>query len=298
MNSISPTHPPIRERAPSAARPVPLLVRGAFRFASTLAPSLVGAFIANKMFTPRRQRREASPNWPTPHSSISIGGQQVVVYQWTTEDTTRGHVLLVHGWEGRADDWRDLVGSLRQSGYQVTAFDAPAHGASTGVRTDVHDIARTIAGIVEEFGKPSAIVAHSIGAAAAAVFLDTLATSPPDRLVLLAPGGDLVNELEVVGDALGLGRAARRALQRSVESRYGKPAEECSTRLALADLATPTLLIHDEMDRVVPIAESDQLASSLTTVDYLRTSGLGHRKLLRDGVTIDRIINFLGGDAD
>src|SRR5690606_37822905 len=45
-------------------------------------------------------------------------------------------VLALHGWEGRAAQFRTLAARLVPMGYRVLALDAPAHGRSPGREAD------------------------------------------------------------------------------------------------------------------------------------------------------------------
>ena len=291
MNPRTVPAAPTSDRVPSAARPAPGFVRGAFHVAGVVAPGLVGGFIAKKMFSPRRRSPTSPPTWPPPEERrVPFRDGELAVYEW---DGKGPHVLLVHGWEGRASDWGTAVGALRDLDFRITAFDCPAHGSSPGAQTDVHEIAAAIGEVVLHSGQPAAIVAHSIGAAATAVYVGELAEQRAERLVLVSPGGDLATELSMICAALGLGYAAQRALQGRVEARYGRPVESCSTRRALTEVELPILLLHDEADQIVPVEESQRLAAEHEGVELVCTTGLGHRRILRDPACLARISAFL-----
>ncbi|MGV9195387.1 alpha/beta hydrolase [Microbacterium sp. MC2] len=67
---------------------------------------------------------------------VDGAGAEVVTYEWGDGDRT---VVLIHGWNGRASQFATLARELVAEGYRVVAFDAPAHGASSGRHTYIHD---------------------------------------------------------------------------------------------------------------------------------------------------------------
>jgi pimeloyl-ACP methyl ester carboxylesterase len=56
----------------------------------------------------------------------------------------------------------------------------------------------------------------------------------------------------------------------------------------------PALIIHDRDDRDVPWQEGEAVARAWPHARFLRTEGLGHRRILRDPEVIDRVLRFLG----
>ena len=61
----------------------------------------------------------------------------------------------------------------------------------------------------------------------------------------------------------------------------------------MAGIDAPALVIHDEDDREVPMASGLALARALKGARFLRTSGLGHRAILRDDAVVADAIDFL-----
>jgi pimeloyl-ACP methyl ester carboxylesterase len=60
----------------------------------------------------------------------SIQGVRVHYREWFPQDTTKGHVLLVHGLGGSSFSWRETVEDLVSEGYVVIAIDLPGFGLS------------------------------------------------------------------------------------------------------------------------------------------------------------------------
>ena len=65
----------------------------------------------------------------------------------------------------------------------------------------------------------------------------------------------------------------------------------------ISRLHIPVLVIHDEDDEQIPVAEGNKLAELWSQVQVVTTRGLGHRKILRDPQVIDRTVAFLAGPS-
>jgi pimeloyl-ACP methyl ester carboxylesterase len=60
----------------------------------------------------------------------------------------------------------------------------------------------------------------------------------------------------------------------------------------LAEFEGPVLLLHDEDDMVIPLTNSERI-SERYDLELIRTSGLGHRQIIRDPQLADRVVAFL-----
>lgn len=277
-------------------KPAPLPVRALFALTGYLFPQALGQFIALRMLRPRRQVRPQ--RWDTVRAAqllrVRCGDDSLNAYLWGTHGPL---VLLVHGWEGWVSDLDAWVAPLCASGCRVLALELPAHGQSLAQTTDVHGMAEAIGALadyaVSGIGRPHAIIAHSLGAAAVVRYLSSRpAASPRPRLALLAPAGELAAELQRIGWQLGLPTACRTVIRMRLEQRYRQPIEECSTRRLAMALDLPALVVHDRRDRIVPFTEGQALARSLRDARLYVTDGLGHHRLLDDAEVIRQVLAF------
>ena len=278
--------------ASGQARP-PAPIRAMFRIAGLLAPEAVGSYVGRKMFRPRRLGGPAA----TPHATLGV--QKIALphrdtalnlHAWGSGSRI---VLLVHGWEGDIRDMSEFIMPLLRQNFRVLALELPAHGASGASETDVHDAAAAIGAAAENCGPLHSIVAHSLGGAAATVFLSE--HSGAARLVLVAPGGDLGQDIRRLSSALALPERASAALSRYVSARYGRSLEECSTARAAKSVHIPALIFHDLADRITPFAEAQEISRSFLQGRLVPTSGLGHRRILKDADVISLTVEFLAG---
>lgn len=226
--------------------------------------------------------------------SVQIDGRELAVWTWPGATVAAPTILLVHGWGGRGSQLGAFVAPLRAAGVRVVAFDAPAHGASDGRKTNLIQFSTALGGMLERFaeqGPVAGLVAHSFGAAAATIALSR--GSQVARAVFVAPAEDYDHFTGRFRRALGLDPSTVERMQRGIEKRVGV---EWSTvrgsRLAPA-LRQPLLVVHDEDDLEVPIAHGETIASRWPEARLHRTRGLGHRRILRDADVIDEASRFL-----
>ena len=59
-------------------------------------------------------------------------------------------------------------------------------------------------------------------------------------------------------------------------------------------LEKPLLVIHDVDDREVPFATAEQWVNNSRDARLSRTTGLGHRRILRDPEVIAQAVAFMG----
>lgn len=279
---------------PSALR----WLRVQFRILTPVAPEL--AFrLAWKLFcTPRRLPLK---DWEAPvvasarrRTVDNPGTGPVAVYEWGPAAAPA--VVLVHGWEHRASFWYAWVEPLLTAGYRVVALDAPAHGTSAGRQTTIINYGAAIIAVLATVGEVRAVVAHSFGAAVVAGLPVRLPAGhgPLPRLVLLsapvsprAVAGRFAELLHLSPDVVE--RFARHILEFT-----GRSADSFAVATAGPTLgAEKVLLLHDESDAIVPIAEGREIARAWPGAVLRPTRGLGHNRILRDSAVVQSVVQFI-----
>ncbi len=262
------------------------------RLSSIAAPQMAARQLERLFLTPQRTSRpEREQQWLQGAVSERItwrDAQQLTLYRW---GNTGPKVLLMHGFSGRASQLACYAAPLVAKGFQVLAFDAPAHGESDGVQTSLPEFADALLHVGARLGPLHACIAHSNGAAATTLALSRGLDCA--RTVLLAAPEDLQGYLQQIGRWLGFTQRAIWACQRRIEARYAVPFSELRGALLAPQLRVPALLIHDQEDQVVPISEGQRLANAWPHAELLVTQGLGHSRLLRDEQIIERVQRFI-----
>lgn len=275
------------------SRPLALTVmRGAMRVLSATAPSVASRVAMDLFMTPRRftapKREQEVLAQGTPFT-VSLGAStEVRAWKFGGEGPA---VLLAHGWEGRGSQLTPFVAPLLDRGYSVVTFDAPGHGASPGSRSSLPHFAWAIRAVADTLPAVHAIIAHSLGCAAA-----TLAMReglPVNRVVYLAPPLNPVDYTARFGDILGLDDATILGLQKRIEERFARKWSDYSLAESARTMTTPLLVVHDREDRDTYWNEGAALAEAWPGARLITTEGLGHRRILRDEKVIEQITRFV-----
>lgn len=199
--------------------------------------------------------------------------------------------LLVHGWSGNSGQLGGFVAALLQQGHYVAALDLPAHGASPGRRTNVREMADAIARAGRRLGPIRALVAHSLGAAAACVAMaEGLRV---EKVVLIASPANIELYPRRFAAALGFSPSGVDRMVAALERRTGPVANLSPVRLAPRQTAQ-ALILHDPLDREVPFDEGRALAKAWPGARLEPIAGCGHTRALHDPEVIARAAGFIG----
>ncbi|HEU0108326.1 MAG TPA: alpha/beta fold hydrolase [Vicinamibacteria bacterium] len=267
------------------------VTRAALAVAAAVSPAMAARWAEALFFTPPRpgKARAALPAGATRVDVQSRYGR-LAVWSWGSGAA----VYLVHGWGGRAEQLGAFVAPLVSRGFRVIAVDGPGHGASTGRRSSGVEIARALADVVAQLGAARAVIAHSLGAAAA-----TFAVREGlrvERLVFIGAPADPLTWVERFGRRLGLSRAVMAEMRRLSEKRIQAHWEDLPlVPLRSLSASPPLLVVHDRDDREVPFTDGAAIAAAWPGARFLETSGLGHRRVLRDPAVVASIAGFVAG---
>jgi pimeloyl-ACP methyl ester carboxylesterase len=272
------------------------LLRGMALLDRWFGPDAAAWLAARLFFRARKQPRPArEAAWLGDAVRFAVRGARPLV-AWSWGETGRPIVLLVHGWEGRGAQLGGFVAPLLAAGFRVVAYDAPAHGESRGRESTVPEAAQAIADVIDSVGPVTAIVAHSLGAAATTLALSRGVSA--DRVVYLAPMVAVAEAVRRFAGFLALSPAATSAFAARVERRAGAPMAAIEGETLGRELRMPLLVVHDHDDREVPLADAERLVRVWRGARLVRTRELGHRRILRDEARISEAVDFLAQGAE
>ncbi|HVD14382.1 MAG TPA: alpha/beta fold hydrolase [Actinomycetota bacterium] len=274
--------------------------RALFWLLERCAPGLGGRWAEHLWFTLPRSRSAASPARTGPAGAgtafeVAVDGRRVRGRRW---GGSGGPVVyLVHGWGGSARQLDALVSPLVGSGFSVVSFDAPSHGVSdrgaSGPRSStIPEAGEALLAVVARYGPAYGVVAHSLGATAAAVALrDGLRAS---RMVLIAPLAHPLPYSHAFAERLGFGERIRTRLVARIERRVGLPMSHFDVPGVARQVATPKLLVvHDRDDRETSWSDGRAIARAWPDARLLTTTRLGHRRILHDPEVVAQVVGFL-----
>ena len=214
-------------------------------------------------------------------------------YRWNRAHPHK--ILILHGFSSAAVKFHRYVAPLVEKGYEVVAFDAPAHGKSGGKTLNALEYARLIEKLHREYGPFRGFMAHSFGGLALSLALEKIPHNAETRAVLIAPNTETTTAVDIAFEKLKLrNRKLRAAFDEVIWEKGGQPASWFSVNRAIAHCKASVLWIHDEDDQITPL--KDALVTydkQLPNIRFIITKGLGHRRIYRDETIRKTIIDFL-----
>ncbi len=220
---------------------------------------------------------------------IEAEGKQLKAYKWGQGPA----VVVMHGWMGRATQWRILAGFLIEKGYSVWAFDAYGHGKSPGYYSNVVHFSSGLMALMKELKEePLAVVGHSLGAAC--IFSAMSRGQKFNKVVSISQptkSEDILNDFRArINASPSLNQAIRKAVRKLTGSDFEEYTTEFNVRYA-QDI--PYLIVHDKDDNEANLDQSEFLHAKLHNSKLLVTEGLGHFKILKDRRLMMKIADFV-----
>jgi predicted alpha/beta hydrolase family esterase len=266
---------------------------------SYIAPTLAGKLAFKLFCTPRAGKiaeKDAHFLAEAKTSLFEIEDHFIKVYNWdpiislAKEGTQAPSVLFVHGWESNSTRWHKYIKAFRKSGFRVTAFDAPAHGGSSGTLLNVPLYSRTLKGVMEKNGVPNVVVGHSIGGAAVVMSMAAFDAPRPEKAIILGTFAESTRVIQDFGKICGLRQLVLDRSNEHILKISGLPMTEYSVVKKAAQLHdVKGFVLHDLNDAVAPVEEGRKIAKAWEA-NYLETQGFGHR--MQDKSVIEAVLAF------
>lgn len=287
-----------RPREPAAAalrqRLAPAWFRAAFRATSALSPGAAARVARALYFRPRRARvrdDERSALDRGERVVVATGRGDVVAHVWGAGPP----VLLVHGWGGHAGQMTPFVGPLVRAGFRAVAPDMPGHGDSSGTLSSLVHFADAIDRVAALFRPLRGVVAHSLGGASVALALSRGLEA--ERAVFFAPPARFDSFVARFGEGVGAPDEIMRVMLERAQRELGVDFDAMRPEALAPSLRAPLLIVHDDTDAEIALAEGRDLARAWPGAELRTTSGLGHLRLLRDEACVANAVDFVIGGA-
>ena len=270
------------------------IIRWGYPRVERIFPSLAHRFFIRLFLTPLRYRvpgKERKAETFADEFLLEAAGKKIQCYSWGEGPL----VLVVHGWAGRATQFRRFIKPFNAAGYRVIGFDGPAHGKSEGRKTDIREFEEALHKIYTKCGQPVAILAHSFGGGAV-LYAAMNGLNVPKLINISSPTiGD-----EIIGTYLttiGASEATGLAFKKHIVDTYGSPFDHYTASYFVQHLPHPIdlLLVHDETDKEVNIRNAEALLKLYPSARLVRTNGLGHTRILKDDEVIKTCVTFVTG---
>lgn len=226
--------------------------------------------------------------------SFKLEGELVTGYRWN--HAAPRCVLIVHGFESHSQNFDRYISTLVKAGLQVLAFDAPAHGQSSGKRIILPTYVAMLKHINENFGPIHGYLSHSFGGLALAHYLEKIPHDAGTRVVFIAPATETTSAIDTFFRVLQLDDKLRKEFDKLIFEKGGVWPSHYSVRRAMQHINATVLWFHDEDDDLTPIQDALLVKEDAHAhVEFVITRGLGHRRIYRENKVVKRSIDFLCG---
>ncbi len=272
------------------------ILRKIFPAIERISPSLANKISVDFFFKPIKFKPTPKENESfekANHQFLKVGNKKIMVYSWGESEGKP--VLMTHGWMGRGTQFRKFVKPFNDKGYQLVAFDGPAHGRSGGSKTHMGEFKDAIIAIQEAYGPFEASIGHSFGGGVN-MYAAIEGVSIKKMILISAPAvaeDILENYMAILN-----GNPERIAyIRKYVRRTFNIDFNDTTTYVMSEKLdPLPMLLIHDRDDTEVPIKHSIALQSKLEYPVLIETKGLGHNRILKDKSVIESCLDFIIND--
>jgi pimeloyl-ACP methyl ester carboxylesterase len=280
-----------------AQRIVLVYYRKKLKWLSALSPRKAAEEAFKLFCTPYSKRKtyEAPPVFRQAKKlSFRFQHEHVHGFHWTPAHANGQKILICHGFDSHSYKFDKYIQPLLTKGFEVFAFDAPAHGLSSGKRINAGQYRDIILHINQEYGPMDGIMAHSLGGLAVALAMEKMSGNTQTRLVLIAPATESTRAINTFFTFLPVSNQVREEFEKIIFEMGGVPSSWYSVSRAMKELSTPTLWIHDEEDLITPFEDMQHMIDmKLPHIQFEITKGLGH-SVYRDNKVNKQIIDFLG----
>ena len=234
--------------------------------------------------------REIMMQESTKNESFYIPSIQkdIMVY---TYGYSKKKVLLLHGWSGRGTQMHHIADKILENKMMVVTFDAPAHGLSSGKTTNMLEYLETIDFLDKKFGPFEASIGHSWGAM---TLLNAVARNIKFKKIVIIGADDKISD--VIKSFVNKFELDPFLVHKIIEH-YNKKLKFEINSFSSGNVAKkvkiPTFIIHDTQDKYVPVSSAYRIRQNLQDGLLLITNGLGHHKIFKDKIVIQKIIDFI-----
>jgi pimeloyl-ACP methyl ester carboxylesterase len=269
-------------------------IRTKFKLLSAISKRK-GAEKLFKLFcTPQyRNRKKLPPIFEKSEKlHFTFQGSTIRGYRWNHPSDKKA--LILHGYESSVINFDWYVRPLIRKRYEVLAFDAPAHGRSSGKMINAVIYKDLIHHIDNAYGPVTSLVAHSLGGLALSLFLEEINHDENYKVVLIAPAVETTTAINSYFKFLRLDDDLRTEFDAMVEQIGGKPPEWYSIARASGNIKASVLFLQDKDDDMTPLHDVEPIIKKhYPNFRFMITEGLGHRRIYRDNKCSKAIIEFL-----
>jgi pimeloyl-ACP methyl ester carboxylesterase len=175
------------------------------------------------------------------------------------------------------------------------AFDAPAHGRSSGGKTHLGEFFDTIEQLQQIHGPFEGSIGHSFGGQVN--FYSCLDGIQIKKMILIGSPSRADNILEnYLAKINGSNDRIAYFRQYVIDNHQLEFETLTTTSMANRLEEMPVLIIHDKDDKEVSLGDARALKELLPFANLIETNGLGHNRILKNEQVIRYCLDFMHGN--
>ena len=171
-------------------------IRAKFKLLSSISKKKAAEKAFELFCTPQSRKKRPLPKIVEQAEKLQFSLEGIQIRGWRWNHPAGRKVLILHGFESTATNFDRYIRPLVKKGYEVMAFDAPAHGRSGGKKINAPLYKRMIREIDKRYGPIQSWMAHSFGGLAVCLALEEISHGPDHRLVLVAPATETTTAID------------------------------------------------------------------------------------------------------
>jgi pimeloyl-ACP methyl ester carboxylesterase len=224
--------------------------------------------------------------------SLEFEGNITRGFRWNHPSDKK--VLILHGYESSVTNFEPYISPLIGRGYEVLAFDAPAHGRSNGTQINALIYKNWILQLIQKYGPVKSFIAHSLGGLALSLALEDINHDETYKVALIAPATETTTAVNRYFQLLNIGDRIKKEFEEVILQTGGKDIGWYSINRAAQYIKAKVLFIQDRDDTITPFTDvAPIMEKQLPNFHFIITEGLGHRRIYKDDMVVSKIIEFL-----
>lgn len=222
------------------------------------------------------------------NSVINYEDTKIQTYKWGNGSKK---VLLIHGWASHSFRWKATIEHLIENDFTVYAFDAPAHGLSSGKILHLILYSKVIDQFLKAHKEIEHIISHSIGGFATIFWLYQNQDNHIKKVVVMGAPGEAEDFFNFYKKTLGLTDRTLKILVNEFAMLLGYEPSYFSASIFAKQLKTKGLIIHDKEDKDTSYENSVKLHQHWQNSKLIITEGLGHS--LKSEILLNSMVEFV-----
>ena len=237
--------------------------------------------------------------------------EEIIVLEFLPEENIEKRnatIICVHGREGRGTNFYKFIPKLTAKGFRVLAPDFPMFGKTGGTETGITVFGFALNCILNYIKEPVILLVHSMGNWVSCMNYYISDEKTRNQIKGFAGVGSpdkYVQALLDYGKMLGLDDYTNNLSVEKHSERFGIDVHYIALSEAIKNFNYPCLIVHDDEDKEMLFEyaynSSKCIPEKFQTYKigdkeypcFHKTSGLGHRRILRDDNVVKVVVDFI-----